>query len=695
MKATETKVQVFFSYARTQFVIPVYQRNYDWTLKQCSQLLDDIIEVGSNSTLKAHFIGSIVHIHDDAYTVSRITELVIIDGQQRLTTITLMFLALYHLAIELNDTSLASELEDTYLINRHASGSEKLKLRPTENNDKALKFILRNEKGEIYPEYSNLIMNFNFFASKINKNNYEVVLRGISKLMFVEIALDRVNDNPQRIFESLNSTGLDLSASDLIRNYILMELPPNEQIRIYKNYWELIESFAKDEENNKSKVTDFIKSYLTIKNNNIPKIEKIYIEFKKIYSYSTIDNLENLLKDMKSLVKYYNKLINPSKEEDKKIKTELNYVKRLGIDVVYPFLMKVYEDYGNDLIDKIIFIEILRIVQSFIWRRFIIGLPSNALPNIFTNLYDKIDKNNYLISIQKALLQRTGSYRFPKDNEIKKVLKEKDMYNIQPKNRLYFLDRLENHNNKEQVILDNNITVEHIFPQNPEAKWKTVLSDDDYRKMKDIYINTISNLTLSGNNQALSNKYFEYKKNTEIIGYKDSRLWLNKYLANLEKWDMEELSKRFDILYKRFLEIWVLPNVTINENTEEGEINIFEAEDPTNKQIEYAIIFGEKIFIQRQQVARFYQEVMKILFEVKSNLFFETDLKIKLNLTEKGYESKLRQPCQISENYFIESNNSNSDKFEKIKNTLTLLDFEDEVFIKYTSSSPTQLPLMQ
>jgi uncharacterized protein with ParB-like and HNH nuclease domain len=241
MKATESKVEDFLSYTKTQFVIPVYQRNYDWTVSECKQLLDDILEVGSNKETIAHFIGSIVHVHDDVYMTSRIKELIIIDGQQRLTTLTLIYLALHRLAKDIQDKSLESEIYEIYLINKHGSEDEyKLKLRPTDNNEKALEHLLRNTGNEDFPVFSKLVDNFNYFKGRIKKENIEVVLRGLSKLMFVEISLDRTKDDSQRIFESLNSTGLELSQADLIRNYILMELDRKAQNKIYRDYWQVI-----------------------------------------------------------------------------------------------------------------------------------------------------------------------------------------------------------------------------------------------------------------------------------------------------------------------------------------------------------------------------------------------------------------------------------------------------------------------
>ncbi len=685
MKANETKVEGFLSSNKTQFVIPVYQRNYDWTAKECKQLLNDILGIGRTNNNSLHFIGSIVHVHEGITTSSRTTELVIIDGQQRLTTITLIYIALYWLAKEIDNKPLADDIYETYLTNRHVSESEKLKLRPTDNNDKALKYLLRADKDEEYTDYSRLVNNFRYFQTNIHKENYQDVRDGLNRLMFVEVALDRTQDNPQRIFESLNSTGLALSQSDLIRNYILMCLEPKEQQEIYTKYWEYIERLAKEESNNQTRVSDFIRDFLTLENKNIPNKGEVYNEFKKKYPTDK-EQLNLTLAKLKSLVNFYNKLINPEKENDNDIKTHLKYIKHLQIEVTYPFLMKVYEDYANKIISKADFIQLLQIVQSYAWRRFIVGLPTNALNKVFMTLYDKIDLDNYIISVQRALLEKKGNQKFPRNDEVENALKLKDVYNIQPKNRTYFLERLENFKNNESVqIHDNeNITIEHIFPQNPSPKWKIEMNDEAaFNEMKNIHLHTIANLTLVGHNSSLGNKTFQEKKELKDVGYESSRLWLNKYLSTIEKWDVETLENRFQEIRKRFFEIWEIPSIVVRENNE-TEINIFDAEDPTNKKLEYAIFFDEIIITDN--FAIFYVKIMKKLFELDSSLFFETDLKTKIASVNDTCVI-FRQSATISEHYVIDTHSSSSTKFKIIKQALELFEFEDELFIKYVNET--------
>lgn len=685
MKANEINLNRFLSQSDTQFVIPVYQRNYDWTNSQCKQLLDDIIEVGTNDKMNAHFIGSIVYVHDDVYSASGIRELSIIDGQQRLTTITLLYIAIYVLADELNNVALKSKINETYLINKFAVESEKLKLRPTENNDKALKYLLRADKNEDFLSYSRLIENFDFFKNRLNENNLEIIQKGINKLMFVEISLDRDKDDPQRIFESLNSTGLDLSQADLIRNYILMSLNHKDQMKIYQDYWEIIETQAKIAQTNTSKVSEFIRDYLTLVNKKIPNKNKVYQEFKIKYPTSTLEILKENLSKIKKLVKHYNKILNPINESNLKIRKNLDYINRLDINVSYPFLIQVYDDYENEIISKDEFVYILELIQSFAWRRFIISLPSNALNKIFMTLYSDIRKINYVESLELALLKKRGSQRFPSDLEITNTLKEKDVYNIKSKNRNYFLERLENYNNKEFVnINDNsNITIEHIFPKKPEDDWKDEISENDFELFQNTYLNTIANLTLSGNNGALSNKTFSKKKNMNNDngeqGYIYSRLWLNRFLSNTDEWNITKFNSRFELILKRFKQVWKYPELQAVSD-KENEININDIDTIVGKQLNYVIFFDQKLVFGT--IGEMYIEVVKELFDLQPESFFSsTKIFEKLQISKNP--ENLRRSAPINDTYYIETGLNNDNKISKLKYILKEFNLDDELFINW------------
>lgn len=689
MKANELPIITFLQAVNVQFVIPVYQRNYDWKNSECKELLNDIISVETEDR-GTHFIGSIVFVHEGTYSTSEVKELVIIDGQQRLTTINILYVALYRFAKENSKLQDADRLYNMFLTNQYVQNeSSKLKLKQTDTNSLAFQSIMRGTHNE-FGTFSNVIENYNYFRSAIKEDNFEVILRGLNRLIFVEISLERDKDDPQRIFESLNSTGLDLSQSDLIRNFILMDLPPKDQNRIFEIIWNPIEENAKDIVKQSSLVSEFIRDYLTLRNKKIPNKNKVYAEFKSLYSNKKEDAYHQELENIKSLSAHYKKLVNPSTVKDASIRKELEYINRLEINVAYPFLLQVFEDTDNGLLDSAELIKILQLIQSYAWRRFVVGLPTNALNKIFMSLYAEVDTEEYYDSIAKVLLKKKGSAKFPTDEDVKTALKDKDLYNTQPKNRNYLFEMLENYNNREFVNTNNeDITIEHIFPRNPNESWSTDLSTEEYFLFKEKHLNTIGNLTLSGNNGALSNKSFLAKKemNNEgnEQGYNYSRLWLNSYLKSLDSWNITNYEERLTIIYERFLKIWEYPNVIIAESDEAEEQNIFDAESPRNKKLEYYIFENNKL--EEDTVAQMYFGVVRALFEKNSQLLVSSPDVFKITRDSADF----RAAQEVSNGWFMESNIDSSSKFGALKRLLTLFEMEDELVIKYASAAESSL----
>jgi hypothetical protein len=516
-----------------------------------------------------------------------------------------------------------------------------------------------------------------------------LILRGLNRLIFVEISLERDKDDPQRIFESLNSTGLDLSQSDLIRNFILMDLPPKDQNRIFETVWNPIEENAKDIVKQNSLVSEFIRDYLTLRNKKIPNKNKVYAEFKSLYSNKKEEAYHQELENIKSLSVHYKKLVNPSTVSDANIRKELEYINRLEINVAYPFLLQVFEDAENGLLSKEDLIKILKLIQSYAWRRFVVGLPTNALNKIFMSLYAEVDTEEYYDSIAKVLLKKKGSAKFPTNEDLKTALKDKDLYNTQPKNRNYLFEMLENYNNKEFVDTSNEqITIEHIFPRNPNTDWSTDLSSDDYFSFKEKHLNTIGNLTLSGNNGALSNKSFLHKKEMNKEGneqgYNYSRLWLNTYLKSIDVWTTSEYDERQNLIYDRFLKIWEYPNLVIEENDESDEQNIFDAESPRNKKLEYYIFENTKV--EEDTVARMFFSVIKSLYEKNSQLLVSNQDFFKITRNTADF----RSPQEVINGWFIESNIDSNTKFSSLKRLLSLFEMEDELSVKYSIGSENE-----
>lgn len=553
MKAEETNLLKFMNGPK-QFIIPIYQRTYSWTLKECKQLLEDIIKAGKDEKISGHFLGSIVYVEKGLYQISNIPTLLLIDGQQRLTTISLVLSVLTEILEKhpVDDMS-STKLKNYYLINSDEEKEEnRYKLILTKSDKESLFNIIDHK--ELSDEDSRLIKeNYKFFAEQISENNLEEVLNGLNKLIIIDISLDREQDNPQLIFESLNSTGLELTQADLVRNYVLMGLEKQEQDKLYKDYWFPMEKsfgYAKY-----SALFDrFMRDYLTIKTGKIPNIEDVYSAFK---TYAQNKDINELVANVYKYSKYFVNIA-LEKEQDKEIKEVLSDINTLKVDVSYPFLLQVYEDYDQERITKEEFISVLKYLESYVFRRAICKIPTNSLNKTFANLYKEIKQENYLESFKASLLLKDSYRRFPKDGEFGEQLRIKDVYNF--RNRNYLLRKLENYNRKELVNVES-YTIEHIMPQNENLsnEWKQELGEN-WKEVHDKYLHTIGNLTLTGYNPELSDKPFKEKRDMRG-GFADSPIRLNECLAKLNNWNETEILNRAKILADLAIKIWDYPEL--------------------------------------------------------------------------------------------------------------------------------------
>lgn len=690
MEVTIQSVSELLGQPKRQFIIPVYQRNYNWSKTQCSQLLQDIKEVGCKDNAQ-HFIGSTVLIKDDRPN-EKIRKITVIDGQQRLTTIAIIWIALYHYSDKnnLNSEVSAEEIKNQYLVNTFAKREDdKLKLKTfDEDNSKALRELLKNNELVNCPD-SQVKENYKFYANNINENNFFTIYKGLEKLHSVNITLSK-NDNPQRIFESLNSTGLSLSQADLIRNYILMDLEQEEQNDIYYHYWHVIENNTKLREKKESKLSEFIRDFLILKTESIPNINNVYQVFKK--QYSDANSINFALEELRNYSIQYNKIINPNSdnESNEEIRKEIEYINDLEITVAYPFLMQVYHDYENNTIDELIFVEVLKLIQAYSIRRYIVDLPTNSLNKVYKDLYKKIEIDNYLPSLENALMRQIGAKSFPRNEELKEKLKTKDLYNskINSKNSSYILQKIEEFDNKEPVKIKDNkeITIEHIFPQKPCAEWKDDISQEDYNLLQNKYLHTIGNLSLTGGNQSLGNARFIDKRDKKGYGYKASRIWLNKSLQNFEKWGMEEFNQRFEVIAQHFIEVWPQPKERVSKDVD--LVNIFDAEAPRRKNLETVMFMGQEI--KKNNITEYYVEIIRRLFEKNADYFFSSSLANIVKLTRINEKVNLRQAASISNEYCIETSLNSSTKFIKLKEALEYFGLEDELFIKYKANEESE-----
>lgn len=556
MKASERKITKLFSESDTVFSIPVYQRDYNWQEKQCQRLFKDILQTGKNEKVSSYFLGSIVYIHDGIYGVGE-KEFHVIDGQQRMTTLTLLFLAIY---FKLKGTILAKDADkiyNQYVVNPYSEKEIKLKLLPPEENLYILNKISHNKFNELEAfQDRNMLKNYLFFEKELENLSFDDMKHlsnGIEKLIYIDIALEKGKDDPQKIFESLNSTGLDLSQGDLIRNYILMDLERGEQNRIYKEIWIPIENNCKVSDGSEitSYVSDFIRDYLTLKTEKISSKPKVFETFKAYYEKENDEKLE----DMKKYSEAYSYIIKPGLEKDKDIQRELDYLKSLDKTVINTFLIGILKDYKDNILEKDELLNILILLQSYLWRRYITEKPTNALNKIFQGMYGKISRSgNYYENLVDVLMAED----FPTDEELESALKLKNVYKDKEKLN-YVFKKLENYNHNELIDFENEkITIEHIFPQKPNKTWKENYSDNELEQMIS-FKDTISNLTLTGSNSNLSNKAFHEKRDDEVHGYRNSKLYMNKYLGRLEEWNLLSMEARFESLYDDIIKIWKRP----------------------------------------------------------------------------------------------------------------------------------------
>ncbi|GAA8975854.1 DUF262 and DUF1524 domain-containing protein [Helicobacter pylori] len=548
MKAGEATLLEFFEQNQTnQFVIPTYQRLYSWGKEQCKQLWDDIIKIGGNDKMNGHFIGSILLLDGIVHSNNA---LLIIDGQQRLTTITLLLIALKD---HLNDEVKRKEIENHYLINSDEKGDKKFRLILSESDKDTLLYLIDKDRRKPSEPSSKIVENFKLFKKWISENTdkLETIFKGLEKLMIVWIALEKEKDDPQLIFESMNSKGIELTQTDLIRNYIIMETEVKKQEGFYNKYWRAMEE---DFKQNEKWFDRFVRHYLTIKTREIPNINKVYVAFKHYQQERGIET-EALLQDLQKYCGYFCQIAF-KKEANKDLNKALGFLVDLEMDVIYPLLLELYSDYSDGVLSKDDFIPIIALIESYICRRSVCGLGSSGFNKFFASFTKKIDKKQYLKSVEKHFGSLTGKQKFPNDSEFKDLFITIDFYNFQK--REYFLERLENFERKERVYA-HEYTTEHIMPQTLEEEWERDLGEN-FQAIHDKYLHTIGNLTLTGYNKEYNNKPFKEKRDMEK-GFKQSPLRLNQGLRDLEVFGEEQIKKRANDLADWALKIWTYPKL--------------------------------------------------------------------------------------------------------------------------------------
>lgn len=673
MKADNINLLEFLGSSKRTFNIPVYQRNYDWKQLQCKRLFNDIEKIVKMKKT-SHFLGTVVYV--DGENSANFREFIVIDGQQRLTSTMLLLKALYE---NIEDEDIKADILEYYLINKRAPEKLRIKLKPIKSDFKIYNKIINNE--EIINTQSNIYNNYKYLFDLIENSELtpEEIFSGIQKLEIVYIQLDNEKENPQLIFESLNSTGLNLTQADLIRNYLLMGENYSRQEYLYKNYWINIEYLPN------ALISDFIRNYLTLKTSYIPKKDKVYEEFKIYFEGLKDQDVESLLEELLRFSKYYSWFMycdSPNEE----INDRLKELQKLKSTTVYPFLLNIFEEcYLYKNIDEQEVVKVLDVIISYVFRRLICEIPTNALNKIFATLHkdiDKFDKKKLKLyeRVIAVLLSKRGKGVFPKDENFKESFINKDVYNF--KQNKYLLEKLEMYNSKESVDMTQ-LTIEHIMPQTLTPKWQVDLGKK-YKEIYEKYLHRVGNLTLSRYNGELSNKSYEEKRNLLL----NSNIYLNRELAKFEYWNDKSIEQRGLELFKKAKDIWSLPDIKLkyaNNNEIKNEFELMEDNSVTGREPYELNILGEKISINSWR--EFFRVICLKMYEYDSEIFSglvkHRDFKGRKKRIITNDESSLRTPYKINNSIYLEQNLSANDALNYSKLVVDKYEeMEDEITYK-------------
>ncbi|AEN89206.1 hypothetical protein BMWSH_2324 [Priestia megaterium WSH-002] len=539
MQAHETKIQPIIEGTK-QYLVPMFQRTYSWTLNEWKQLWQDIMDIEQFDESKGHFIGSIVSMPLPS-APHEVQRYLLIDGQQRLTTLVIILTAIRDLAKENSETRVADEIHETLLVNKYEDGDSHFKLLPTQTDREGYKNLMFN----IDDGSNSLILKaYKYFKGEINKMNIELRhLKTIisNRLSVVSIVLAS-DDNPYLVFESLNAKGRPLTQSDLIRNFFFMRINQEQHEFIYSQYWQPMQDGLGEV------LTEFIRHFL-MKGGKVVRKNDVYVILRE--SAETEDTL-NYIKELYTYSTFYRKLINPHYEVDAALRAKLTRLNRIEATTSYPLLLKLYNLYNQGTIDISDLKEVLDILENYLIRRFVCDIPTNELNKIFLSICQKIEgyKGIEVVKEVKSVLQNKG---YPKDEEFKYNLIHTRLYGSGDRSRKtkLILETIEESYNHKEKVNYKNLSVEHIMPQTLNESWKQELGTA-YEEIHEQHLHTLGNLTLTAYNAEMSNENY-FKKQIQL---NNSHLELNKYFVNIDKWDEKSIKERANMLATNCVSIW-------------------------------------------------------------------------------------------------------------------------------------------
>ena len=547
-----------------QFIIPVFQRDYSWTTEQCGDMWKAIISASEGDENGGHFLGSIVYVATDAVGASFQSWLVI-DGQQRLTTLTLLLTALRDCIADSDwsgdDNSPTPERIDAYFLkNVLESGARNYKLLLRRADDATLKALVDGgDVSDLGAEVSEPIMEaYNYFVDQLTAQvgDFDKVYRGIGRLDVVEVTLQRKIDNPQLVFESMNSTGIDLSQSDLVRNYLLIGLDESEQTRLYDKYWSRIETYFRA---SRDAFDWFLRDYIALqtKSTQQTRSDRIYVAFKEFWRPEGYTPLDELLEDMSRVARTYASFLGIAPMQRPWLADAMGNMRSLNTTQGL-LIMRLYDCHQKELLSQDGFVRAIRLIESYLLRRAVLGLQTRGYWSLFARVAQEIDNDNALISLQVALARLRDNNRFPTDVEFSRALREIDLYELRICKHV--LDRIENADQREPSPV-HEYSIEHIMPQNINdvPEWQTMLGEE-WRDVHPTWLHRLGNLTLTAYNTTYSNLPFQTKK--EITGgFLQSAIRLNQYVREQQQWTQVEIQERGSLLVDRALNIWPYHNV--------------------------------------------------------------------------------------------------------------------------------------
>ena len=544
----------------TQFLIPVFQRDYTWTEEQCDRLWEDIRRAGVGAD-KGHFLGSIVYVAAED-SAAGFTRWLVIDGQQRLTSLTLLMVALRDYIKDMSwsggeDGPTPEQIDAFFLKNMYQSVGRHHKL-VLRRSDNATLHALVDSK-ELPTNHSSLIVDaYRFFRQRIEEcADPDLVYRGATELVIVDVTLQRHVDDPQLVFESLNSTGVDLSQSDLVRNYLLMKLEEHDQTRLYEDYWGRVEELF---QKSGAALNSFLRDYVALETRATRQTrdDRVYEEFKKTFPSPDLGDLERRLEDLVIKARHYAAFMMGSHEKSP-LDEAMRNVRRLAV-VPAILVTRLYDSYERGGLSEKDFIEALMLVESYILRRAVCGRQTRGYWTIFATLARQLDDESPLESLKARL--HMSHYRFPSDEDFQRALLEEDLYG----RRIlwHLLERLENAGTKEPSDTSE-YSIEHVLPQNENlaSGWKTMLGSN-WQEIQLAWLHRLGNLTLTAYNSRYSDRSF-HEKLTIAGGFKESAVRLNRFISEQSKWTAAEIEERGKKLAQRALEIW--PSLTVHKSS--------------------------------------------------------------------------------------------------------------------------------